>query len=57
MLAESVAPGDRGKAFGFHRAGDTLGAIIGPLVAAGLMFLLQPYASENPPCPFGSSSC
>jgi len=52
MLAESVAPGDRGKAFGFHRAGDTLGAIIGPLVAAGLMFLLQPYASENPAVPF-----
>ena len=52
MLAESVAPSDRGKAFGFHRAGDTLGAIIGPLMAAGLMFLLQPYASENPSMPF-----
>lgn len=52
MLAESVAPGDRGKAFGFHRAGDTLGAIVGPLVAAGLMFWLQPYASENPSMPF-----
>jgi len=52
MLAESVAPGDRGKAFGFHRAGDTLGAIIGPLMAAGLMFLLRPYASENPSMPF-----
>ncbi len=52
MLAESVAPGDRGKAFGFHRAGDTLGAIIGPLVAAGLMFLLQPHASANPSIPF-----
>ena len=58
MLAESVAPGDRGKAFGFHRAGDTLGAIIGPLMAAGLMFLLQPYRQRKPaPCPFGSSSC
>jgi MFS family permease len=52
MLAESVAPGDRGKAFGFHRAGDTLGAIVGPLMAAGMMFLLQPYASENPSMPF-----
>jgi len=52
MLAESVAPADRGKAFGFHRAGDTLGAIIGPLIAAALMFLLQPYASENPSMPF-----
>ena len=52
MLAESVAPKDRGKAFGFHRASDTLGAIVGPLVAAGLMFWLQPYASENPSMPF-----
>ncbi|MHB1037280.1 MAG: MFS transporter [Pirellulales bacterium] len=52
MLAESIAPGDRGKAFGFHRAADTLGAIIGPLMAAGLMFLFQPYASENPSIPF-----
>ncbi|MBN2560456.1 MAG: MFS transporter [Phycisphaerae bacterium] len=53
MLAESVAPSDRGKAFGFHRAGDTLGAIIGPLVAAGLMFLLQPYypPTGTPPQP------
>lgn len=33
MLAESVDPEVRGKAFGFHRAGDTLGAIAGPLVA------------------------
>jgi MFS family permease len=52
MLAESVAPSDRGKAFGFHRAGDTLGAIIGPLMAAGLMFLLQPYAAHSPSMPF-----
>ena len=52
MLAESVVPGDRGKAFGIHRAADTLGAIIGPLMAAGLMFLFQPYASENPSMPF-----
>jgi len=53
MLAESVSPGDRGKAFGFHRAGDTLGAIIGPLMAAGLMFLLQPHypPTGTPPQP------
>ena len=52
MLAESIAAGDRGKAFGFHRACDTIGAILGPLVAAGLLFLLQPYAGENPALPF-----
>ena len=40
MLADSVAPQDRGKAFGFHRAGDTGGAIVGPLVAFVLLSLL-----------------
>jgi MFS family permease len=37
MLAESVPPRDRGKAFGFHRAGDTAGAVAGPLAAFGLI--------------------
>lgn len=37
MLAESVSPKDRGKAFGFHRAGDTAGAVAGPLAAFGLL--------------------
>ena len=40
MLAESVPAEARGKAFGFHRAGDTLGAITGPLLALGLIALL-----------------
>ena len=39
MLADSVAPADRGKAFGFHRAGDTAGAVVGPLAAFGLLTL------------------
>src|SRR5689334_18234614 len=34
MLSESVEPAVRGRAFGFHRAGDTIGAIIGPLTGA-----------------------
>jgi len=33
ILAKSVDPKDLGKAFGVHRAGDTLGAIAGPLIA------------------------
>jgi len=33
MLADAVAPAQRGKAFGFHRSADTLGAAIGPLLA------------------------
>jgi MFS family permease len=39
MLADSVEPEDRGKAFGFHRAGDTTGAVVGPLVAFALLSL------------------
>jgi MFS family permease len=37
LLADSVQEGTRGKAFGFHRTMDTLGAIIGPALA--LFFL------------------
>src|SRR5580700_6476016 len=31
LLAEYVAPGQQGRAFGFERAMDTLGAVLGPL--------------------------
>jgi MFS family permease len=37
MLADSVTAADRGKAFGFHRAGDTAGAVVGPLAAFALL--------------------
>src|SRR6185436_5363667 len=37
ILADAVEPKDHGKAFGFHRAGDTLGAIAGPLIGAALI--------------------
>jgi MFS family permease len=33
LIADATTKEDRGKAFGFHRAMDTLGAVIGPLVA------------------------
>lgn len=33
MLADSVTTESRGKAFGFHRASDTAGAVVGPLTA------------------------
>ncbi len=38
LIAESVSEGERGKYFGIHRASDTAGAIIGTLVAVGLLF-------------------
>ncbi|MFA6049227.1 MAG: MFS transporter [Candidatus Micrarchaeia archaeon] len=37
ILSDSVEEKDRGKAFGFHRAGDTLGAVLGPLFAFWLL--------------------
>ena len=52
MLAESVPPDARGKAFGFHRAGDTLGAIIGPLLAVGVIEMLQARGMQDSSAPF-----
>src|SRR5437588_264439 len=40
-----------GKAFGFHRAGDTAGAIVGPLIGVGLLSYLGPHSSD-PSRPF-----
>jgi len=37
LIADSVTPGIRGRAFGFHRAADNLGAVIGPLIAFALL--------------------
>jgi MFS family permease len=37
LIADSVAPSIRGRAFGFHRAADNLGAVIGPLLAFALL--------------------
>ena len=39
MIAESVSSEKLATAFGVHRAMDTAGAMLGPLVAAGLLFL------------------
>ena len=49
MLASSVPPEARGKAFGFHRAGDTLGAIIGPLLGVALLSYLPRDADPSAP--------
>jgi MFS family permease len=37
LIAEAAAPEARGKAFGLERAGDALGAVIGPLLALALL--------------------
>ena len=41
LIADSTPPGARGRAFGFHRAMDTLGAVIGVALAAVLVAVLQ----------------
>jgi MFS family permease len=37
LIASAVAPGQRGRAFGFHRSMDHAGAVIGPLLAFALL--------------------
>jgi MFS family permease len=51
ILADSVEPAHRGRAFGFHRAGDTLGAVAGPLLGAALVAWMPPhwFASADEP--------
>ncbi len=39
LLAAATVPGERGRAYGFHRAMDNLGAALGPLLAAGALAL------------------
>jgi MFS family permease len=41
LIADSVPPEALGRAFGFHRAGDTLGAVIGPLLGLLALSLLD----------------
>jgi MFS family permease len=45
LLAESVAPNQRGLAFGLHRSMDHAGATVGPLLAALLIALGTPIQS------------
>ncbi|MFL6193620.1 MAG: MFS transporter [Thermoanaerobaculia bacterium] len=37
LIADSVDPAIRGRAFGFHRAADHAGAVIGPLIAFAIL--------------------
>ncbi len=47
LLAATVHESQRGLAFGFNRAADHLGAVVGPIVA----FLLLTYLADNPATP------
>jgi len=47
IIADSTDPAYRGVAFSFHRAMDHGGAIIGPLMATGLLLVLTGTKEEN----------
>jgi MFS family permease len=47
MIADAAAPEERGLAFGFHRAMDHAGAVIGPLL--GYVILIIVAANKNAP--------
>jgi len=40
LISESVAPGELGKSFGYHRAMDTVGKVLGPLSAIIILPLI-----------------
>ena len=39
LIADSIPPEKRGLAFGFHRAADHLGAVVGPIIGFVLLYL------------------
>lgn len=41
LIADSIDASQRGRAFGLHRSMDTAGAVLGPLLALGLVALLD----------------
>ncbi|UCC65706.1 MAG: MFS transporter [Anaerolineae bacterium] len=46
LVADSIDEGQRGLAFGFHRAADTGGAVLGLLIALGVVWAAQSAAVE-----------
>ncbi|MBX3287487.1 MAG: MFS transporter, partial [Actinobacteria bacterium] len=41
IIADDTTPANRGRAFGFHRAADTAGAVVGPLLGLGMYQLVR----------------
>jgi len=46
LVADSIDESQRGLAFGFHRAADTGGAVVGLLIALGLVWAIQASAVD-----------
>jgi MFS family permease len=41
LIADDTPAGSRGRAFGFHRSLDTIGAVLGPLIGLALLHVLD----------------
>ncbi len=54
IVIQAVSSKTRGRAFGFHRAADTVGAVLGPLLGATLLGLVQdgPWSDDSAPFRF-----
>lgn len=52
IVIQAVSPGTRGRAFGFHRAADTVGAVLGPLLGVALLGLAQGWHWNDTAGPF-----
>ena len=52
IIVQAIDEGTRGRAFGFHRAMDTIGAVLGPLLGVLLLGWAQTFAWDDPSGPF-----
>ncbi len=52
IVIQSISPQTRGRAFGFHRAMDTLGAVFGPLLGVALLGWAQANHWDDAAGPF-----
>lgn len=52
IVIQSISPETRGRAFGFHRAMDTVGAVLGPLLGVALLGWAQTWTWQDPSGPF-----
>lgn len=52
IVMQAISPETRGRAFGFHRAMDTVGAVVGPLIGVGLLGWAQGLHMEDQAGPF-----
>lgn len=52
IVIQAVSPQTRGRAFGFHRAADTVGAVLGPLLGVALLAWAQDLHWDGEAGPF-----